>query len=169
MQKGYYIIVRGPAASGKSTVSKNLAEHLNAHYIELDKVREKHKLRSRIRDRLKANQIIIPQIKRLVEEGKIVVIDDVFYQKRPLNHLIESLPYDHIVFTLKAPLEFVLERNMSREKNIPRKMVKDAWRMAMSFDHGIVIDNTMKFSRTLEKIISYIPRRMLKLARKVSD
>ena len=83
MQKGYYIIVRGPAASGKSTVSKNLAEHLNAHYIELDKVREKHKLRSRIRDRLKANQIIIPQIKRLVEKGKTAVLDAVFSQKRP--------------------------------------------------------------------------------------
>src|SRR3989338_4884127 len=109
--KGYYIIVRGPAASGKSTVSRKLAEHLNAHYIELDKVREKHKLRSRERERIKANHIIIPEIRKHLDKGGLVVIDDVFYKKGPLNHLIENLPYEHFFFTLKAPLEVVLERN----------------------------------------------------------
>lgn len=169
MEKGYYIIVRGPAASGKSTVSRKLAEHLNAHYIELDLVRAKYKLRSRKRDRIKANNIIIPEIKKHLDRGQIVVIDDVFYHREPLDHLIENLPYEHLVFTLKAPLELVFERNMGRQKVIPRKMVKDAWNKSMSFDHGIMIDNTMKFSRTLEKIISYIPRKLLKLARKSSD
>jgi cytidylate kinase len=29
----YYVIIRGPAASGKSTIAKRLAKELSAYYI----------------------------------------------------------------------------------------------------------------------------------------
>ena len=40
----YYVIIRGPAASGKSTIAKKLAKELNAYYIHFDSVLARHKL-----------------------------------------------------------------------------------------------------------------------------
>ena len=40
----YYIIIRGPAASGKSTIAKILSEELNAHHIHFDSVLADHNL-----------------------------------------------------------------------------------------------------------------------------
>ena len=44
----YYIIIRGPAGCGKSTISKILKEKLNAFYISFDEVVEKYQLEERV-------------------------------------------------------------------------------------------------------------------------
>ena len=70
------------------------------------------------------------------------------------------------VFTLKAPIETVLERNIMREKIIPKQLVKEAYKLVSRFDYGIVIDNTKKLKKTLEEIISFLPRKVLRMGKK---
>ena len=40
----YFVIIRGPAAVGKSTITKELARYLKAYYISFDEVMKKSKL-----------------------------------------------------------------------------------------------------------------------------
>lgn len=40
----YYIIIRGPLACGKTTVSRELAEKLKATHISIDEILDKHEL-----------------------------------------------------------------------------------------------------------------------------
>ncbi|MDD4111129.1 MAG: (d)CMP kinase [Clostridia bacterium] len=40
----YYIIIRGPAGVGKTTIAKNLQDKLGADYISFDEILEKYKL-----------------------------------------------------------------------------------------------------------------------------
>ena len=40
----YFVIIRGPAGVGKSTIVKKLVEYLKGHHIAFDEVMKKNKL-----------------------------------------------------------------------------------------------------------------------------
>ncbi len=63
----YYIIIRGPAAGGKTTISKKLAAKLHAHYISFDKIRERTGLGFSEEDRIKANEVALPEAKEKLD------------------------------------------------------------------------------------------------------
>jgi len=122
---GFFVIIRGPLGCGKSTIAEKLAKILKAKYISIDKVLEKHKLDKVGPDEecipaanfIKANGFVLPVIKKFLQQSKIVIFDACFYHKEPIDHLIQSLPYDHFVFTLKAPVEVCIERDRKRGKS----------------------------------------------------
>ena len=70
----YYIIIRGPLGSGKSTICEKLAQILDAKYIGMDEVLEKHGLDKMPPDApcisaenfIKANEIVLPEVKELL-------------------------------------------------------------------------------------------------------
>jgi len=65
----YFVIIRGPLGIGKSTIARKLSKILNAEYISIDKVLEENNLDKADNnftpeDFIKANEIILPKIKK---------------------------------------------------------------------------------------------------------
>jgi tRNA uridine 5-carbamoylmethylation protein Kti12 len=162
----YFIIIRGPLAVGKTTVSKELARILDGEYISFDKLMEEHELDRGDEDEgciparnfVKANEIIIPKIEKLLENGKIVILDSCFYHKKSLVHLYENLPHRHYAFTLKAPVEVCIQRDRGREWVYGEGAARAVHEMVSGFDEGIVIDTDGKtLAQTVEEITSHLP------------
>lgn len=148
----YFIIIRGPLGVGKSTIAKRLAEKLNGVHILIDKVLEENGLDQVDPDApcvpaenfIKADEIVLPEVKKQLENSKVVVFDACFYHKEHLDHLIQNLAYPHYVFTLKAPLEACIERDSQREKTHGKDSVIAVHKLVSRFDAGIVIDTENK-------------------------
>ncbi len=154
----YYIVIRGPAAGGKTTISKKLAGKLNALYVSFDEIRDEHGIGFSEEDRIRSNELAIPEAKGSLERGRIVIFDGVFYHRSQLDHLSRNLRFRHFVFTLRASLERCLERHKERESDISEKSVRDVHRLVNEFDAGTVIGTDGKSEEeTVREIISHLP------------
>ncbi|MFA5948369.1 MAG: AAA family ATPase [Candidatus Gracilibacteria bacterium] len=162
---GYYIIIRGPLGSGKSTISETLANILDAKYIGIDEILEKHGLDKMPPDApcipaenfIKANEIVLPEAKKLLKKGKIVIFDACFYHKEVIEHLVRNLPFDNYIFTLKAPLELCIKRDSERSKTHGEGAAWAVHSLVSKFDYGTNIDVTGNLEDTMKDIISYLP------------
>ena len=162
----FFVIIRGPLGCGKSTIAEKLAKILKAEYISIDKVLEEYNLDKVSPDAecipaanfIKANEFVLPIIKKYLEGGKIVIFDACFYHKEPIDQLIQSLPYDHYVFTLKAPVEVCIERDRKRGKTHGEDAARAVHSLVSRFDCGVIIDVTKKFDDVIQKILSYLPK-----------
>tara|TARA_Y100000310_G_C20611134_1_gene778070 strand:- start:140 stop:634 length:495 start_codon:yes stop_codon:yes gene_type:complete len=161
----YFIIIRGPLGSGKSTIAKSLAKELKAEYIEIDKVLEDNNL-DKIDEKegcissknfVKANKIILPEIKKIIKD-KIVIFDACFYHKEPIEHLIKNIAYPNYVFTLKAPISVCIERDKKRNKNHGEGAARAVHNLVSRFDYGIIIDTKKDKKDTIKEILSNLPR-----------
>ncbi|MDP2925163.1 MAG: AAA family ATPase [Nanoarchaeota archaeon] len=120
----YYIIIRGPAGVGKSTIAKELSKQLNGFYVSYDNILKKNKLAKLDKKRtnpcipsenfIKANEIILKNLKDILG-NKIVIFDGCFYHYEQIEHLIKKLSYDYFIFTLKASLkDCIIKKTMCR-------------------------------------------------------
>jgi len=145
----YFIIIRGPAGCGKTTIAKILKEKLKAEYFSFDEILEKYQLE--ISDGrgiskesfLKANELIVADAKKIIDEGKIVIFDGCFYHKEQLENLEKSLPFKHFIFDLKASVKECIYRDKTR-KSIGENAIKAVHNMVSEFDYGIPIDTEEK-------------------------
>ncbi|HCC07245.1 MAG TPA: hypothetical protein DEP72_03635 [Clostridiales bacterium] len=144
------IIIRGPLGIGKSTISKIITERVKGEYISMDKVVDDNKLSAKCpkigciseENFIKANEIIIPQIKESIKE-KSVIIDGNFYHKSQIDHLIKELSnYSIVVFTLKASVDICIERDSKREKSCGEGAACAVHNLVSRFDYGDIIDNS---------------------------
>lgn len=162
----YYIIIRGPLGCGKSTIAEKLAQKLNAEYIGVDEVLEKHGLDKVPPDApcipaenfIKANEIIIPSVRELLSGGKIVIFDGNFYHKEAIEHLIYNLQFTHYVFTLKAPLEVCIARDRQRAKTYGEDSARAVFGLVSRLDYGTGIDMSRSLDEATDEILSYLPR-----------
>jgi len=162
----YYIIIRGPLGIGKSTIAKKLSKTLGEKAIQVDTVMRRHNLDKvdkdlgviPIKNFIKANEIILPKIKKALKQGKIVILDGCFYHKEQIEHFIDKLPYPHYIFTLKAPLKVCIQRDKKREKVYGEEAAKIVHEFTSKFDYGTVIDTENKsINETVKEIVSYLP------------
>jgi tRNA uridine 5-carbamoylmethylation protein Kti12 len=161
----YYIIIRGPLGSGKSTISEKLAQLLDAKHVHVDEVLEKHGLDKMPPDApcisaenfIKANEIVLPEVKEFLSGGKVVIFDACFYHKEVIEHLVQNLPYEHYIFTLKAPLELCVQRDSQRSKTYGEGAAAAVHSLVSRFDYGINIDVTGGLEDTLKDILSHLP------------
>jgi tRNA uridine 5-carbamoylmethylation protein Kti12 len=163
----YFIIIRGPLGCGKSTIAQKLAEILHAEYISIDKVLKKHcldKVSPRaecipVKNFIKANELVLSEVKEKLSKGKIVIFDACFYHKEQIEHLIQNLSTPHYVFTLKTPLEVCIERDSKRKKTYGEDAARAVYKMVSKFDCGILIDaNKKTIDQTVKEILSYLPK-----------
>ena len=159
----FYIIIRGPLGSGKSTVSEQLAQKFDAELIPIDRVLDEHKLTKDKEDGYisqssfkQANKIIAPEAQKLLNSGKIVIFDGNFYWKSQLDDLIQRLDFPHYVFTLKVELELCLERDCNREKMHGKDAAEAVYRKSTEFEYGIPIDASGSVNETIKNILFYI-------------
>src|SRR3989344_4496411 len=114
----YYVIIRGAAGIGKTTIAKKVAKKIKAKYFSYDKLMKKAKLDTisgggiPSKSFVKANELIIP----LIKQKKRVVLDGCFYRKEQVDHLLTQLKTKGHIFTLKASLAECLSRNQTRKK-----------------------------------------------------
>lgn len=163
----YYVIIRGPLGVGKSTIAERMAKILDAEYVAVDKVLEKHGLDKvdakaeciPAKNFIKANKILLPKIKDKLKKGKIVIFDACFYHKEHIEHLTQNLPYQYYAFTLKAPVEVCVERDSKRKKTYEKDAAAAVHYLVSRFDYGIVIDTNKKTAeQTVKEIFSYLPK-----------
>ncbi|NCS71516.1 MAG: ATP-binding protein [Candidatus Aenigmarchaeota archaeon] len=162
----YFIIIRGPLGCGKSTIARKLVDILNAEYISIDEILAKNGL-DEINPKIgcisednfiKANEAIIPHANEMLSKGRVVIFDACFYHKKPIEHLIKKLKFPYYIFTLKAPLEVCIERDSKREKKHGKNAARDVYKLVSKFDYGIVIDVSKSVDKSVEEILSYLPR-----------
>ena len=149
----HYIIIRGPLGCGKSTIAESLAKKLRGKHIAYDRILDDHKLTEAKEEGmisrksfLKANEIVIPDAKKILDSGKPVIFDGNFYWKEQIEDLIEKLDYKHYVFTLKASLEVCTERDSKRSKTHGKWAAMAVHNAVSKFDYGTVINNEDKIA-----------------------
>lgn len=155
----FYIIIRGPAGVGKSTIAKGLEKELKAHYISFDEVMSKHKIDVIEGDGistenfLKANNLVLKEANENLEKGNIVIFDGCFYREDQVKHLLQNLPFKNYIFTLKAPVNVCFKRNNTRSRIMSKKAIQEVHNLVSKKDFGIVIDTTNKLKKEIVKEI----------------
>jgi shikimate kinase len=161
----YFIIIRGPLGSGKSTIARKLSYMIYGEHIFFDKVLEKYSLDKidatigciPTKNFIKANELLIPEIKKKISSGKIIIFDGCFYYQEQIEHLIQQLDFPHYVFTLKAPLDVCIERDNKRSKLYGAGAAKAVYALVDKFDYGILIDATRSLPEILDEIRLKLP------------
>ncbi|MEK6910941.1 MAG: AAA family ATPase [Nanoarchaeota archaeon] len=162
----YYIIIRGPLGIGKTTISKLLSKQLKAKYFSMDKILSDNNLDKRgkepcipVRNFIKANNIILPEIKKALKNKKIVILDGCFYHKEQISHLEKSLKFKQIVFDLKAPVEVCINRDSKRSKVYGQGAAHAVYNLVSRFNYGIVIDTNRKNkNQVVKEILNRLPK-----------
>jgi len=163
---GYFIIIRGSASVGKSTISKLLAEKINAEIIHFDKVMKSLGMDYIPGDKwipldkfLKADKTKIPEFKEKLEKGISLIIDGNFYHKEQIEDLVNSLDSQNFIFTLKADLKECVKRDKTRKSELGEQATTDVFNLVSAFDYGINIDTNEK---TPAEIVDEIISRLFK-------
>ena len=155
-----YVIIRGPAGVGKTTVAKKLARKLKAVYISFDRIRARHGIGLSEKQRIKANEVAIPLAAKKLAAEKIVIFDGVFYHRSQLAHLISSLKFPHFVFTLAATVGEVVRRDAKRKgkAKMGERKVRGFYPVVAKFKPGIIIDTSGKIlAQVVDEIFCRLP------------
>jgi predicted kinase len=165
MVKSYFVIIRGPLGCGKSTIAKRLSALLDAKYISIDKILDENDL---IKDReegyisqksfKKANDIVLPEVREVLDSGKSVIFDGNFYWKSQIEDLIEKVGCESYVFTLKASLEVCIDRDKKREKPLGEEATRVVYKKSTEFEYGIPIDITQPIEKVIEDILEKLSK-----------
>lgn len=101
----YFIIIRGPLGSGKTTISKELSRILPAEHILIDQILEENNLTEEKEEGyisqksfMKANEIAVGRAKKFLDCDKSVIFDGNFYWTSQIEDLIKRLNYPHYIF-----------------------------------------------------------------------
>lgn len=161
----YYIIIRGPLGIGKSTISKELAKKLKAEYISMDYLLQKNGLDKvdekegciPARNFIKADNIILPKIKKLLSKDKIVILDGCFYHHEQIEHLHKNLPFMRYAFNLKASLKECIKRDKDRKYSYGKGAAKAVYTLVSRFDFGVNLNTEEKSPKEcVKEIVDYI-------------
>lgn len=159
----YFIIIRGPLGSGKTTIAKKLSKILEGKYFAVDRILDKYNLTKDKEDGyisqksfLKVNEILIPKAKKFLDKNIPTIFDGNFYWKSQIEDLIKKMSAIHFVFTLTAPLEVCIKRDKERNTIHGDDATKAVYKKSTEFDFGTVIDVTKSEKDAVEKILHYI-------------
>lgn len=113
----------GPPGSGKTTLSKQIAEELNYERFSLDEMG------------YFSHSELIPHITETLKSGKSVVTDSVYtYSKwrKELLNAISDISCEKVCVVMNTPLDECLRRNAQRPNPLPDFVVESIYK---SFEH----------------------------------
>jgi len=162
----YFVIIRGPLGSGKTTVARRLAGDTGAEYFSVDRELEDRGLDRvgpdeeciPVRNFLAAQEAILPSIRASLVRDRPVIIDGNFYHREQIDHLVRALPFPNAIFTLEAPLEVCIARDRARDKPLGEAATRAVHHLVSQFSAGITIDSTKSVGEVLSAIIERLPR-----------
>ena len=160
---GFYVIIRGPLGSGKTTIAKALAARLNAGLISVDEILDDHHLDSDMEDGFisqksfkHANDFIAEIARPLLDTKKPVIIEGNFYWKSQIEDLTQKLVYPYAIFTLDVPLEVCLKRDSERENSCGEDATRVIYNKTASVEAGKKIDATKEVEDVITEIIDVL-------------
>jgi predicted kinase len=159
----YYIIIRGPLGSGKSSVAAELSRMLKAELISIDAVLEANGLEDDIeegyisqRSFIRANELMAQGAEALMDSGTPVIFDGNFYWRSQLEDLIRRLRHEGYVFTLKAGLDVCISRDWERKSPHGAVATKAVYSKSTSFEYGVGIDANGELAEVVASILTFI-------------
>lgn len=129
------IVMCGLPCSGKSTISKELAEQYNATIFSSDELREE--MFGDINDQTHNQELFVElhrRIKECLRNGKSALYDacNINYKRRMVFlQELKNIPCEKICVLMATPYEECLKRNNERERKVPEHVIK---RMYCSFN-----------------------------------
>lgn len=135
MDKPIFWMCVGLPCSGKSTISKSLAEKYNAMVFSSDELRVE--MFGDVNDQLHNQEVfneLHRRIKECLREGRNAVYDscNISYKRR-ISFLSElkNIPCEKICILMATPFDVCLKRNSVRERKVPEYVID---RMYRNFD-----------------------------------
>ncbi|MBT3349533.1 AAA family ATPase [bacterium] len=161
----YFLIVRGPLGSGKSTICAALAQKIQGELFSIDKLLDENFLTEEKEDGyisqksfLKANEITHDTAEKSLKSGTPVIFDGNFYWKSQIENLVQTLPFPHFIFTLKVPLKTCIERDKNREISHGEIAATVVYKKSTEFEFGNSIDATKSLENCVEEILEILPK-----------
>jgi hypothetical protein len=156
---GYYLILRGPLGSGKSTVAEALASAVRGRVVRLDGLADKSWDGGSARMFLRGNVALERRARPLLAKAIPVIFDGCFFWKSQIRDLEARLPFPHETFTLKVPLSVCIDRDQRRSPT-PSGSVQAGivFRKVTRFEWGLPIDGLQSVALQVKSIKSRLPR-----------
>lgn len=159
----YFVIIRGPLGSGKTTISKKLSKKIDGTHIHVDRVLDEHQLTSDTEDGyisqksfLKVNEIIVPGALTAIKKRTPVIFDGNFYWKSQIDDLIKKIDAPHHVFTLKVPLGLCIQRDKERGLSHGKDAAEAVFMKTRTFTYGSEIDGRGTEEETIQDILVFL-------------
>ena len=152
------MVIRGPLASGKSTISQRLAAKIGAVVISIDKIADPEWDGGSVRLYLRANEVAARIARAALARGDPVIIDGCFYWKTAIRDLEERLPFPHVVVTLRVPLSVCVRRDAGRRVVHGAEAAEQVYRKVHRFDYGVPIDGTGTVTQTVATVRAQLRR-----------
>jgi predicted kinase len=154
----YYIILRGPLGSGKSTVAAALARAINGKVVHLDGLADKNWDGGSARMYLRGNIALERRARPLLAKGIPVIFDGCFYWKSQIRDLEARLAFPHEAFTLKVPLSVCIDRDHRRSLTPSAPVqVGIVFHKVNRFEWGFPIDGLQNVALQVKSITSHLP------------
>ncbi len=160
---GYYVIIRGPAGSGKSTVSALLSARIGAREMNFDKLLVDLGLDYDVSGKggipldrfLRIDEAMLPEFRRELAGGGNLVLDGNFYYREQILDLLGKLDFPHHIFTLKASLQECIKRDGGRKSPLGPDGTRAVFNLVSAFDCGTTVDTEGKSpDEVVEEIVS---------------
>lgn len=108
----------GAPGSGKTTLSKQMAEEYGAERLSLDEMK------------LYRHRELVRPISHLLRDGKSVIVDSVFTRVKWRKMILESvsnIPCRKVLVYMDTPMEECVRRNAQRPNPLPEFVVIDIY------------------------------------------
>ena len=141
----------GVPGSGKSYYGKKLKDQYNAVYLSSDEIREKIYGNADIQaNPEKVFMVMDSMAFEALENGYDIIYDTTMAKKKDrINFIKKFKEYNLVLIIIDTPLEICIERNQSRDRQVPVKVIEKLYNRLHSdfpnklegWDDIIVINN----------------------------